>query len=28
VRQEDGTWDYKRVCVEGPVFPAEQLVLD
>ncbi len=28
VRQDDGTWDYKRVCVEGPVFPAEQLVLD
>jgi dihydroorotate dehydrogenase electron transfer subunit len=28
VRQEDGTWDYKRVCVEGPVFPADQLILD
>lgn len=28
VRQEDGTWDYRRVCVEGPVFPAEQIVFD
>lgn len=28
VRQDDGTWDYKRVCVEGPVFPADQLVLE
>lgn len=28
VRMEDGTWDYRRVCVEGPVFPADQLVLD
>jgi dihydroorotate dehydrogenase electron transfer subunit len=26
VRQDDGSWDYKRVCVEGPVFPAEQIV--
>lgn len=24
----DGDWDYKRTCVEGPIFPAEQLVLD
>lgn len=28
VRQEDGSWDYKRVCVEGPVFPADQIVFD
>lgn len=28
IRQPDGTWDYKRVCVEGPVFPAEQLVFE
>ena len=26
IRQEDGTWDYRRVCVEGPVFPAEKVV--
>lgn len=26
VAQEDGTWDYKRVCVEGPIFPARDLV--
>lgn len=23
----DGSWDYRRTCVEGPVFRAEQLVL-
>uniref|UniRef100_A0A7C4LKQ0 Dihydroorotate dehydrogenase B (NAD(+)), electron transfer subunit n=1 Tax=Schlesneria paludicola TaxID=360056 RepID=A0A7C4LKQ0_9PLAN len=28
IRQEDGTWDYRRVCVEGPVFPADQLVFE
>ncbi|MBC8114797.1 MAG: dihydroorotate dehydrogenase electron transfer subunit [Candidatus Saccharimonas sp.] len=28
VKQDDGSWDYRRVCVEGPVFPARQLVLD
>jgi dihydroorotate dehydrogenase electron transfer subunit len=28
VRQDDGTWDYRRVCVEGPVFPARQLVFN
>ena len=28
IRQDDGSWDYKRVCVEGPVFPAAQVVLD
>ncbi|HLJ10995.1 MAG TPA: dihydroorotate dehydrogenase electron transfer subunit [Planctomycetaceae bacterium] len=27
VKQPDGTWDYRRTCVEGPIFPAEQLVL-
>lgn len=27
VRTEDG-WDYRRTCVEGPVFPAKQLCLD
>ena len=28
VRQDDGTWDYRRVCVEGPVFPADRVVFD
>jgi len=28
VRQDDGTWDYRRVCVEGPVFPANQIVFE
>jgi len=28
VRQADGQWDYKRTCVEGPVFPAEQICWD
>ncbi len=28
VRTDDGKWDYRRTCVEGPVFPAERLVLD
>jgi dihydroorotate dehydrogenase electron transfer subunit len=23
IRQADGTWDYKRTCVDGPVFDAE-----
>ena len=26
VRQADGEWDYKRTCVEGPIFPAEKIV--
>jgi dihydroorotate dehydrogenase electron transfer subunit len=26
VRQSDGEWDYRRTCVEGPVFEAEQIV--
>jgi dihydroorotate dehydrogenase electron transfer subunit len=27
VREEGGAWDYRRVCVEGPIFPASALVL-
>jgi dihydroorotate dehydrogenase electron transfer subunit len=26
VTQPDGSWDYKRTCVEGPVFDAEKIV--
>ncbi|WP_010582336.1 dihydroorotate dehydrogenase electron transfer subunit [Schlesneria paludicola] len=26
IRQDDGTWDYRRVCVEGPVFPGDKVV--
>jgi dihydroorotate dehydrogenase electron transfer subunit len=26
IRQPDGAWDYKRTCVEGPVFAAENIV--
>jgi dihydroorotate dehydrogenase electron transfer subunit len=26
VRQADGNWDWKRTCVEGPVFGAEKIV--
>ncbi|REK05481.1 MAG: dihydroorotate dehydrogenase electron transfer subunit [Planctomycetota bacterium] len=25
VRQDDGGWDYRRTCVEGPVFDAERI---
>lgn len=25
VRDADGAWDYKRTCVEGPIFAAEQI---
>ncbi len=25
VRQESGGWDYKRTCVEGPIFPAGKI---
>jgi dihydroorotate dehydrogenase electron transfer subunit len=25
IKQSDGTWDYKRTCVEGPVFSADQI---
>jgi len=28
VRMDDGNWDYRRTCVEGPVFPAESLAID
>ena len=28
VRQADGDWDYKRTCVEGPVFPADRVIWD
>lgn len=28
IRTDDGGWDYRRTCVEGPVFSSEQLVLD
>jgi dihydroorotate dehydrogenase electron transfer subunit len=28
VVQPDGTWDYKRTCVDGPVFDAEKIVWD
>lgn len=24
---DDGSWDYRRACVEGPVFPADRVVL-
>lgn len=26
VKQSDGTWDYQRTCVDGPVFDAQQIV--
>lgn len=25
VRQSDGTWDYRRTCIEGPVFDAQDI---
>ncbi|MCC9605227.1 dihydroorotate dehydrogenase electron transfer subunit [Blastopirellula sp. JC732] len=25
VRQDDGSWDYKRTCVEGPIFSSEKI---
>lgn len=28
VRQPDDTWDYRRVCVEGPIFKASDLYLE
>jgi len=28
VKDESGEWDYRRTCVEGPVFAAEQIVWD
>lgn len=27
VRQADGTWDWKRTCVEGPIFDAQKIAL-
>jgi len=27
VIEPDGSWDYRRTCVEGPVFKAEQIIL-
>ena len=26
IRDDAGGWDYKRTCVEGPVFPADRIV--
>jgi dihydroorotate dehydrogenase electron transfer subunit len=26
VRQPDGSWDWKRTCVEGPIFDAQKIV--
>ena len=26
IRQDDGHWDYRRVCVEGPVFDSSRVV--
>jgi dihydroorotate dehydrogenase electron transfer subunit len=26
VKQDDGSWDYKRTCVEGPIFDADRIV--
>jgi dihydroorotate dehydrogenase electron transfer subunit len=26
VRQPDGEWDWKRTCVEGPIFDAQKIV--
>ena len=28
VRQDDNSWDYRRVCVEGPIFRASDLFLE
>lgn len=28
VRTDDGEWDYRRTCIEGPVFPAETLAVE
>lgn len=25
IKQEDGSWDYRRTCMEGPIFPAESI---
>jgi dihydroorotate dehydrogenase electron transfer subunit len=26
VKQEDGSWDYKRTCIDGPIFDANCIV--
>lgn len=26
IKQADGSWDYRRTCMEGPVFPSQQVV--
>ena len=26
IQQDDGSWDYRRTCLEGPVFPAAKIV--
>jgi dihydroorotate dehydrogenase electron transfer subunit len=26
IQQDDGEWDYRRTCLEGPVFPATKVV--
>ena len=28
VRDDDGQWDYRRTCIEGPVFDAQKIVFD
>lgn len=28
IHQDDGSWDYKRTCVDGPIFDAEKLCWD
>lgn len=28
VRDEDGGWDYRRTCIDGPVFDAKKIVFD
>lgn len=28
VKQPEGDWDYKRTCVEGPIFPADKIIWD
>lgn len=26
VKQDDGSWDYKRTCIEGPIFSSQEIV--
>jgi dihydroorotate dehydrogenase electron transfer subunit len=28
IKEDDGSWDYKRTCVEGPVFRGDRLLLE